>query len=197
MVVQEEMENMVVSRPSRFKKLAAAKKSPYLQRVKPVKAAGINSDESALWEWLFDNTKSLNYCSQYIRMHITISSYNMKYPAWEIIDNMGSCENIDEIYGVLPYDLVSFVLSVLIDCGIFVMRHMESYMGQPWTGWETGLDKESVKQRGQLVDLCRMYCHDILGNALNANREKVIKRATDYMKVEKMRVLRRANIKRK
>lgn len=30
------------------------------------------------------------------------------------------------------------------DCAIFVMRHMESYMGQPWTRWETGLDKESV-----------------------------------------------------
>lgn len=59
MVVQEGMGNMVVSRPSRFKKLAASIKSPYLQRVKPIKAGGINSEERALWEWLFDNRRSL------------------------------------------------------------------------------------------------------------------------------------------
>lgn len=32
------------------------------------------------------------------------------------------------------------------DCGVFVMRHMETYMGQPWTTWHTGLDIESVRK---------------------------------------------------
>lgn len=30
------------------------------------------------------------------------------------------------------------------DCAIFVMRHMESYMGKPWKAWHTGLCNESV-----------------------------------------------------
>ena len=34
-----------------------------------------------------------------------------------------------------------------VDCGIFVMRHMESFMGQPWNGWRTGLDIESVRNK--------------------------------------------------
>lgn len=41
-----------------------------------------------------------------------------------------------------------------------------------------------VKQRGQLIDLRKMYCHDILASTLNAHREKMIKRARDYMEVE-------------
>ncbi|KAL8089075.1 hypothetical protein AgCh_038733 [Apium graveolens] len=283
MVMQEEMENMVVSRPSRFKKLAASIKSPYLQRVKPIKAARINNEESALWEWLFDNTRSLNSrlfpwkntsCNKenmqtllpgewvdgnlgalangnltdldcrvvfnenidsvikrilfpiHKNAHHYIISYNIKYPVWEIIDNMACCENNEEGYGSLPYDLhYLFVLWMKAnkaskwelleklepaiakmswqtncnstDCGIFVMRYMESYMAQPWTKWETGLDKESVKQRGQVADLRKMYCNDILGSSLNVNREKVIKKAWDYMEAKQIKGMRKTRVKKK
>ena len=38
-----------------------------------------------------------------------------------------------------------------------------------------------MKQRGQLEDLRKMYCHDILTNALNEKRDKVIKKAREYL----------------
>ncbi|XP_017250717.2 uncharacterized protein LOC108221347 [Daucus carota subsp. sativus] len=315
--VDKNPENMMLSRPCRIRRLAPAIKSPYVIRVKPIKAGGINSEENVLWEWLFSSRRSLNEklfqwkrtgCSKEqlqtlmvgqwvegnvidtwthilnerekyraatspLRLFCTIDttlgaltdnmtlldrcviladnmevaleranmlhnrtyqetdfdmflfpihknghhyviSFNLKYPAMEIIDNIQSSEDIETRYGSLPYTLHElFVLWLKaykgskweliekldpvmvemawqtnansVDCGIFVMRHMESFMGQPWNGWRTGLDIESVKQRGQLEDLRKMYCHDILTNALNEKRDKVIKKAQEYLTSQK------------
>ncbi|KAK1385473.1 hypothetical protein POM88_023208 [Heracleum sosnowskyi] len=83
--------------------------------------------------------------------HHYIISYNIKYPAWEIIDNIGGCTDIEQRYGALPYML--------------------------------------AKKRRQLVDLCKMYCHDILGSNLNANRENLMKKAWEYMKGKRKKTL--------
>lgn len=41
--------------------------------------------------------------------HHYIISYNIKYPAWEILDNIGGCTDIEQRYGTLPYTLVRFL----------------------------------------------------------------------------------------
>lgn len=42
-----------------------------------------------------------------------------------------------------------------------------------------------AKQRGQIFDLRRMYCHEILTSSINENRDKVVKKAWDYMTDQK------------
>ncbi|KAF5769442.1 putative papain-like cysteine peptidase superfamily [Helianthus annuus] len=64
-----------------------------------------------------------------------------------------------------------------IGCGIFAMRHMETYMGQ-MTGWECGLAKEDAPndlQQKQLNDLRIKYIAKILLHSQNENIRNVAK----------------------
>nr|KAJ0216721.1 hypothetical protein LSAT_V11C300121420 [Lactuca sativa] len=44
-----------------------------------------------------------------------------------------------------------------VDCGVFAMRHMETYMGQPLSKWKPGLHKESAVQQTTLEKLRQKY----------------------------------------
>lgn len=64
-----------------------------------------------------------------------------------------------------------------VDCGIFVMRHMETYMGQRCNKWDCGLDDESDTQTDQLNALRVKYLTKILLSKINILRDKVITEA--------------------
>ncbi|KAJ9557924.1 hypothetical protein OSB04_012538 [Centaurea solstitialis] len=49
-----------------------------------------------------------------------------------------------------------------IDCGVFVMRHMETYKGEPISKWTCGFDLNLKQQKKQLVDLRYKYATKIL-----------------------------------
>lgn len=65
------------------------------------------------------------------------------------------------------------------DCGIYVMRHMETYMGTKANEWDTGLKKRSKKQ---MWFLRAKYCADILSVVHNGHNVDNIQAATEHFK---------------
>ncbi|GJX27381.1 retrovirus-related pol polyprotein from transposon TNT 1-94 [Tanacetum coccineum] len=69
------------------------------------------------------------------------------------------------------------------DCGIFVMRHMETYMGNELGKWKCGLDAEGKKQNTQLGRLRNKYAAKLLLSDCNIYKSK-IHEEMDRMKSE-------------
>ncbi|WOG81956.1 hypothetical protein DCAR_0101115 [Daucus carota subsp. sativus] len=134
--------------------------------------------------------------------HHFIVCYNIKKPSWEIIDNRVQTMSIEDTYGdLLPrlHDLfIHFLLcnrppkyseivnlkpQVLkmswqtvdnsVDCGVFVMRHLESYMGNPMS-WKSGLRTEVENQKSVLHKLRVIYAHRMLTWSQNKKRHRVL-----------------------
>ncbi|MFS8017410.1 hypothetical protein Hanom_Chr15g01380041 [Helianthus anomalus] len=73
--------------------------------------------------------------------------------------------------------------SNMVDCGIFAMRHMETYMGQI-VGWTYGLEKEDVPnqlQQRQLNDLRMKYIAKIPLHSENQNITQVTKSVRKFL----------------
>ncbi|KAF5819634.1 putative papain-like cysteine peptidase superfamily [Helianthus annuus] len=71
-----------------------------------------------------------------------------------------------------------------VDCGVFTMRHMETYKGEK-TPWVTGFVKENEvnnRQNSQLHLLRHRYLSKIILSEHNVHREKVIKLANAFDK---------------
>ncbi|KAK1393862.1 hypothetical protein POM88_012918 [Heracleum sosnowskyi] len=67
------------------------------------------------------------------------------------------------------------------DCGIFLMRHMETYKGDP-KNWEADLRKEGSGQYKQIFKLRAKYNNAILSSGINEKKNKVITEAQDLFK---------------
>ncbi|XP_019158184.1 PREDICTED: uncharacterized protein LOC109154897 [Ipomoea nil] len=52
-----------------------------------------------------------------------------------------------------------FVSSIILDCGVFAMRHMETYVGQSIASWDCGLPRGDARV---LLALCVQYVFEIL-----------------------------------
>ncbi|KAL8241159.1 hypothetical protein R6Q59_014514 [Mikania micrantha] len=70
------------------------------------------------------------------------------------------------------------------DCGIFCMRHMETYMGGGVKGWKCGLLQESEGQRRQLQQLRIKYLCKILTSPLNILKDDIIMQARQHDNLE-------------
>lgn len=69
-----------------------------------------------------------------------------------------------------------------VDCGIFTMLHMDSYMGDAVSRWDCGLDVESDLQNSQLMRLRIKFCTKILLHEINIHRDKMIEYADEFEK---------------
>ena len=65
------------------------------------------------------------------------------------------------------------------DCGVFVMRHMENYMGMSILNWDCGLEDEGRKQTIQLGKLRKKYAAKLLLSDCNMIKDKIV---SDMMK---------------
>ncbi|KAI3732472.1 hypothetical protein L1987_63677 [Smallanthus sonchifolius] len=70
------------------------------------------------------------------------------------------------------------------DCGIFIMRHMESYMGEEEKVWQCGfgVESENVQQK-QIEDLCRKYCTKILLHEINELKHYIVEEMKNYLQI--------------
>ena len=66
------------------------------------------------------------------------------------------------------------------DCGVFTMRHMETYMGGGAHGWLTGLAQESPVQDRKLFDLRKKYVTKMLLSENNKRKEFVEAEIEDF-----------------
>ena len=71
-----------------------------------------------------------------------------------------------------------------VDCGVFAMRHMESYFGEKGSKWKCGLPKEGGSQEKILEKLRMKYAAAILTSEINTKRDDVLKAAYEYQKVD-------------
>lgn len=65
-----------------------------------------------------------------------------------------------------------------IDCGIFAMRHMETYSGKK--DFDAGFVKEGAEQDKQIEDLRKKYMSKILLSDYNENRHVVESEVEEY-----------------
>ncbi|KAI3813105.1 hypothetical protein L1987_17821 [Smallanthus sonchifolius] len=70
------------------------------------------------------------------------------------------------------------------DCGIFMMRHMETYMGEEEKAWQCGFGVESENvQEKQIEDLRRKYCAKILLHEINELKHYIVEEMKKYLQI--------------
>jgi len=67
-----------------------------------------------------------------------------------------------------------------VDCGVFAMCHMESYMGEAEVEWHTGIQTEN--QKNLLTGLRIKYASKILTHDVNMYANDNIKSAKEFNK---------------
>ncbi|KAL8264833.1 hypothetical protein R6Q59_022963 [Mikania micrantha] len=74
-----------------------------------------------------------------------------------------------------------------VDCGVFAMRHMETYKGQPINEWanDCGLKEEAEQSViGQLNDLRIKYLSKLLLSDVNLLHDKVMSQLEEFEKID-------------
>ena len=66
------------------------------------------------------------------------------------------------------------------DCGVFAMRHMETYMGEPDGSYKCGIVKEGLPQEMMLEKMRSKYVWSLLMSDLNVKREEIMEHAKTY-----------------
>ncbi|KAI3802014.1 hypothetical protein L1987_30136 [Smallanthus sonchifolius] len=70
------------------------------------------------------------------------------------------------------------------DCDIFIMRHMETYMGEEENAWQCGFGVESENvQEKQIEDLRRKYCAKILLHEINELKHYIVEEMKKYLQI--------------
>ncbi|KVH88035.1 hypothetical protein Ccrd_024581 [Cynara cardunculus var. scolymus] len=69
------------------------------------------------------------------------------------------------------------------DCGVFAVRHMETYMGDVRT-WNTGLSKEGKTQEIQIASLRMKYVAKLLVSNYNKKKEYVVKEVEKFQSMD-------------
>ncbi|PWA37805.1 ulp1 protease family, C-terminal catalytic domain-containing protein [Artemisia annua] len=67
------------------------------------------------------------------------------------------------------------------ECGIFVMRHMETYNVQKVEEWNLGFRNEDEGQQGQLKTLRRKYAAKMLLSDENIHRKQIISESIKFL----------------
>ena len=66
-----------------------------------------------------------------------------------------------------------------VDCGVYLMRHMETYTGKDFASWDCGFIKESKKG---ISNLRIKYAHILLLSVLNEMRVVLMNNVKKYAK---------------
>lgn len=71
------------------------------------------------------------------------------------------------------------------DCGIFAMRHMETFKGQTDGKYSCGFPKEGGSQDVMLDRVRSKYAHRLIMSDINIMKNDILNLARDYSKVPK------------
>ncbi|CAH1420619.1 unnamed protein product [Lactuca virosa] len=144
--------------------------------------------------------------------HIFLFVINLQHPEFVIIDNNKVDDHIDERYGQLPQIIKKYIIDYLksqnhpktemfshvmpyrlempwrtinnhIDCGVFTMRHMETYMGGSMNEFKVGFKNESSAQDDQLVKLRTKYLYKIITHEYNVQKDYVLQKVDEFHKI--------------
>nr|GMC66490.1 uncharacterized protein LOC109162486 [Ipomoea batatas] len=108
--------------------------------------------------------------------HYYVLTINVENKRFDILDNSSAESPKNEKYGDVPTTLIVRGLTPArlrmswrdndnkIDCGVFAMRHMETYMDKGTKGWECGLEKGNKEQ---LNNIRVNYLAEIVNSLVN------------------------------
>ncbi|KAK1361017.1 hypothetical protein POM88_045491 [Heracleum sosnowskyi] len=143
--------------------------------------------------------------------HFYLICINKKEQGYEVIDNIKVGRAVTNLYGgnvrkmkrhfvkylkekeltLLANKIKGFPVSYLslrwqtfknqTDCGIFLMRHMETYKGT-LKNWTTQLRTERTGQKGQIDNLITKYVNVILTSHLNEKSHLILEEANSFYK---------------
>ena len=90
----------------------------------------------------------------------------------------------------------------VIDCGIFLMMHMEHYGGESAKNWTLEFPKEGKEQEMEIIKLRVKYATKMLMHELNIHKEKMSDEAFEFArkytdKAEKQEMIKEAIDKKK
>ncbi|CAI9266059.1 unnamed protein product [Lactuca saligna] len=144
--------------------------------------------------------------------HIFLFVINLQQPEFVIVDNSKVDDPDGERYGQLPQIIKEYIVDYLksqnhpkaemfshvmphrlempwrtinnsIDCGVFTMRHMETYMGGSMNEFKAGFKNESSAQDDQLVKLRTKYLYKILTHEYNVQKDYVLQKVDEFHKI--------------
>ncbi|KAJ9554625.1 hypothetical protein OSB04_018670 [Centaurea solstitialis] len=133
--------------------------------------------------------------------HYYVICFDLQKGSFHILDNNVTNKASSTNYGIVPYNVhkvfvealkiikderankllkakqkiqkMSWRTSNQVDCGIFAMRHMETFMGGNLLKWHCGFDQEGDKQKLQIEYLRIKYVSEILLSNVNCNKQFV------------------------
>lgn len=77
-----------------------------------------------------------------------------------------------------------------VDCGVFLMRHMECFIGQQPKNWNCGIPVESKDQLEVLVKLRIKYAAKMLTHDINSEATKILQDANEYKSMYSIKEIR-------
>ncbi|KAL4591856.1 hypothetical protein LXL04_004830 [Taraxacum kok-saghyz] len=149
--------------------------------------------------------------------HFYLIVFNIKRIECAVIDNSLVDVPMDAKYGSAPLDMVDFFTRYMssrnhpkaqkfknmlpcrfympwmtkknkVDCGVFVMRHMETYKGEKMEKWDASLELECESLQEQLNELRWKYVTKMLLSDMNLLKEYVEGKMDVYVNIpERMR----------
>uniref|UniRef100_A0A169WNP9 Ubiquitin-like protease family profile domain-containing protein n=1 Tax=Daucus carota subsp. sativus TaxID=79200 RepID=A0A169WNP9_DAUCS len=158
-------------------------------------------DVLAAYDHIKFNDVDLIFFSMTVSDHHYLLCFNIKKPSFEVIDSSALQPDFDAKYQQIPQNIRNFLVRYMvlknhskakdiaslvpvrlemkwrtehnhIDCGLFVMRHMEHYQGVS-KNWDCGLAVEGKVQDQQLDVLRTRYAHQILLHECNKQKHHV------------------------
>ncbi|CAI9263510.1 unnamed protein product [Lactuca saligna] len=144
--------------------------------------------------------------------HIFLFVINLQHPEFVIIDNNKVDDPDGERYGQLPQIIKEYIVDYLksqnhpkaemfshvmphrlemtwrtinniIDCGVFTMHHMETYMGGSMNEFKARFKNESSAQDDQLVKLRTKYLYKIITHEYNVRKDYVLQKVDEFHKI--------------
>ncbi|PWA88296.1 hypothetical protein CTI12_AA121450 [Artemisia annua] len=70
----------------------------------------------------------------------------------------------------------------VIDCGVFVMMHMEQYGGEALKNWKFEFPKEGKEQELEIIRMRIKYATKMLMHELNIHREMISEETFEFAK---------------
>nr|GEW84937.1 C2 calcium-dependent membrane targeting [Tanacetum cinerariifolium] len=122
--------------------------------------------------------------------HKFLIFYNTKYPTVNLIDSKNNLTKDGYIKSMVVTNTNDMVVATVLvevkqenfywqtdkktyDSGVFLMRHMEAYMGNVTSKWECGLEVEDKKKNTKLGHLRKRYDVTLLLSECNLHRDSI------------------------
>ncbi|CAH1415867.1 unnamed protein product [Lactuca virosa] len=144
--------------------------------------------------------------------HIFLVVLDFQQPAFWIIDNIKRYADTHDTYGLLPNIIHSYMSKYMrsvhhpnaeafshvprqipqlswstvnnsTDCGIFTMRHMETFMGGNIRDFKTRFKSESLAQDNQLSRLRVIYLCKIINSDYNLLKDSILHQVAEFQKL--------------